>query len=250
MTGIFSTLTLLCQLYGDTLRWYDPATAGWNAVNFCMGYPLHWAVIFPVDSLTNGRIVHSGRVHIWEALYEPGIMRLASGTPTDPLSVLDSGSFHSTGYGFYEVFFGDTILLNQGDTIWLWCVQNAGATQLIASIDLGPPVDDYGNKVSVDGGGSWQNLGDYSLNYNWVMELILTPVDVEEGPAEPGEKLALLPAPGGFWISGYSGLAQIYDPAGRLVLRKEVKAKTLIGPLRPGVYFVVAGRERARVAVR
>jgi hypothetical protein len=64
------------------------------------------------------------------------------------------------------------------------------------------------------------------------------------------EKLTLLPAPGGFWITGYEGPAQVYDPAGRLVLSKEIKGKTLISPLRPGVYFVVAGKQRARVAIR
>ncbi|MGB9590426.1 MAG: T9SS type A sorting domain-containing protein, partial [Candidatus Hydrothermia bacterium] len=70
------------------------------------------------------------------------------------------------------------------------------------------------------------------------MELILTPLDVEEGRLNP-RKAGAPPAPGGFWISGYSGLAQIYDPAGRLVLSREIKGETLISPLGPGVYFVV-----------
>ncbi len=82
------------------------------------------------------------------------------------------------------------------------------------------------------------------------MELILTPLDVKEGSAKPEEKLALLPAPGGFYITGYEGPVQIYDPAGRFVLSKEIKGKTLISPLRPGVYFVVAGRERAGIVTR
>jgi hypothetical protein len=90
----------------------------------------------------------------------------------------------------------------------------------------------------------------YYFSYNCVMELILTPLDVKEGPARPGGKLTLVPAPGGFYISGYSGSAKIYDPAGRLILSKEINGKTLIGPLRPGVYFVIAGRQRARIAAR
>ncbi len=73
---------------------------------------------------------------------------------------------------------------------------------------------------------------------------------LEYPPSEPEKGLILLMAPGGFWITGYSGEAKIYDPAGRLVLSKEIKGKTLISPLRPGVYFVVAGKERERVAVR
>ena len=81
------------------------------------------------------------------------------------------------------------------------------------------------------------------------MELIPAPLDVEEGPARPGGKLMLLPAPGGFWITGYEGPAQIYDPVGRLIMSKEVKGKTLISPLEPWVYFVVAGRQGAKVAV-
>jgi len=62
--------------------------------------------------------------------------------------------------------------------------------------------------------------------------------------------LVLIPASHGFYINGYSGEAQIYDPAGRLVLKREIKGKTLIGPISPGIYFVVAGKERARVMVR
>jgi hypothetical protein len=79
---------------------------------------------------------------------------------------------------------------------------------------------------------------------------VCPPVVAEEAGAPPSGSLTLLPAPSGFWITGYSGEARIYDPAGRLVLSKEIKGKTLISPLSPGVYFVVAGKERARIAVR
>jgi len=72
----------------------------------------------------------------------------------------------------------------------------------------------------------------------------------EETGAPPSGSLTLLPAPGGFYITGYEGSARIYDPAGRLVLSQEINGKTLISPLKPGVYFVVAGKGRARIAVR
>jgi outer membrane protein assembly factor BamB len=64
------------------------------------------------------------------------------------------------------------------------------------------------------------------------------------------KELKLMMAPSGFLISGYEGEAQVYDPAGRLILTREIKSKTLISPLKPGVYFVVAGSQRAKVAVR
>ena len=105
----------------------------------------------------------------------------------------------------------------------------------------------YTTLVSFDGI-TWESACVYDFG-NWVMELILTPVDVEEGPAKPEGKLTLLPVHGGFYITGYKGPARVYDPTGRLIMSKEVKGKTLIGPLGPGVYFVVAGRQRARVAV-
>jgi len=73
---------------------------------------------------------------------------------------------------------------------------------------------------------------------------------IEESSSDPGLSLILVPVPQGFWITGHSGEARIYDSAGRLVLSKRVKGKTLISPLKPGVYFVVAGREKARAAVR
>ncbi len=75
-------------------------------------------------------------------------------------------------------------------------------------------------------------------------------IRITESPPEPKPSLVLIPATRGFWITGCSGEAMIYDPAGRLVLKKEIRGKTLINPLRPGVYFVVAGKERGRVAVR
>ena len=75
-------------------------------------------------------------------------------------------------------------------------------------------------------------------------------VMVSEALSEPVPKLILIPASHGFWITGHSGPVQIYDPAGRIVLSKEIKGKTLIGPMRPGVYFVVAGRQRGQAVVR
>ncbi|MGB9589559.1 MAG: hypothetical protein ACP5QG_00825 [candidate division WOR-3 bacterium] len=248
---ILLSLALFTQSHGDTLRWYDIKTAGWNAmgINSGGGY-MKWGIIWPVDSNLDGRIVHSGRSYIWEPtpMPAPGTMKLCLGTTDSPTVVLDSGSFYSTGQGFYEVFFGDTIALHEGDLIWLWCNQLFGSGQFVAGIDSGPAVRGYGDLFKM--GNVWMELYEYGLNYNWVMELILTPTDVEEGPAKPEEKFALIPVPGGFWIAGYSGSAQIYDPAGRLVLSKEIKGKTLIGPLRRGIYFVVAGKRRARVAVR
>ncbi|MGC8894844.1 MAG: hypothetical protein ACP5QG_08380 [candidate division WOR-3 bacterium] len=62
--------------------------------------------------------------------------------------------------------------------------------------------------------------------------------------------LALLPVPSGFWVIGYSGPVKIYDSAARLVLSREIEGKTLIGPLKSGVYLVVGKRQRAMVAVR
>jgi len=75
-------------------------------------------------------------------------------------------------------------------------------------------------------------------------------IGITEFPPEPRPELILIPTHQGFFISGHSGPARIYDPAGRLVLAREIKGKTLISPLMPGVYFVVAGKQRARVAVR
>ncbi len=248
MTGL--VLALLTQSAGDTLRWYDTTTAGWTGIGIYEGYPFRWGVILPIDSLFDGRTVHSGGVYIWEPtpMPAPGTMKLCTGTLDSPIILLDSGSFYSSGQGFYEVFFGDTIALHEGDLVWLWCSQFINSGQFPAGVDSGPAVQGYGDLLMV--GNTWEELLDWGLNYNWVMELILTPLDVEEGLAKPEEKLALVPAPGGFWITGYEGPAQIYDPAGRLVLKKEIKGKTMISPLRPGVYFVVAGMERARVAIR
>ncbi len=75
-------------------------------------------------------------------------------------------------------------------------------------------------------------------------------IGASESSPDPRPNLILVPTSHGFYITGYSGPAQIYDPAGRLVLNREIKGKTLIGPLSPGVYFVVAGRGMAKVTVR
>jgi len=82
-------------------------------------------------------------------------------------------------------------------------------------------------------------------------EFVLLPTaGVGEGlPPEPGQGLTLTMAPEGFLISGYSGPVQVYDATGRLILSREIKGKTLIGPLKPGVYFVRAGKLRERVPV-
>jgi len=83
----------------------------------------------------------------------------------------------------------------------------------------------------------------------YLVHLADTTGGISEG-SESERGLVLTPAPSGFLISGYEGEAQVYDPAGRLILTREIKSKALIGPLKPGVYFVVAGSQRAKVAVR
>jgi len=248
MIGI--TLLHLAQISGDTLRWYNADSADWSVAGLIIGPYCHWAIKFVIDPSLDGRTLHSGKVYIWDPGDSLITMRLCRGTASNPGVVLDSGSLYATvGHSFYEVPFGDTIILNRGDTIWLWCYQTRITGEWPWTIDGGPAVPGYGDRISFDGA-VWEGLNDYGFNSNWVMELILTPLDVKEGPARPDGKLTLLPAPGGFWITGYEGPALIYDPAGRLVLSKEIKGKTLISPLRPGVYFVVAGKQRARVAIR
>ncbi|MEO0249343.1 MAG: hypothetical protein ABIN58_07300 [candidate division WOR-3 bacterium] len=250
---IFLTLILLAQSNGDTLRWYDTTTAGYMGISYGSAGLFEWAIIFPIDSSLDGRAVHSGRVQIWEPMDYPGIMRLClggyNGYGSHSPDVLDSGSFHATDSLFFqEVFFGDTIALHDGDTIWLWCSQQYNTGEYTGSVDKGPAIRPWGDIVRVNG--IWYELYPYGLDYNWVMELILTPADVEEGPAKPEGKLTLLPAPGGFYITGYEGPAQIYDPAGRLILSKDIKGKTLISPLRPGFYFVMAGKQRGKMVLR
>ena len=183
--------SLLSQVHGDTLRWYDPETAGWSAIG--VGYSdVNWAIILPIDSELDGRTVHSGRVHIWQDMgpYKC-TMRLCYGTLDSPTVVLDSDSFLTPGWGFYEVLFGDSIVLNQGDLIWLWCSQPFNMGQYPAGVDSGPAVLDYGDLIY--GAGSWGDMADMGLDYNWVMELILTPQEVQEGPLPgPPEELTLL----------------------------------------------------------
>jgi hypothetical protein len=102
--------------------------------------------------------------------------------------------------------------------------------------------------VAVDTSGGVYIAGNWNDDIQ-VIKLRDSLTTVHEGCAKD-TRLLLAPAPDGFFISGYEGEARIYDPAGRLVLSREINGKALISPLRPGVYFVVAGKEKARVAVR
>jgi len=162
-------------------------SADWSVARLIMGPYCHWAIKFVIDPSLDGRTLHSGRVHIWNPGDSLIRMRLCRGTASNPGVVLDSGSFYATvGHSFYEVPFGDTIILNRGDTIWLWCYQTRITGEWPWTIDSGPAVPGYGDRISFDGA-VWEGLNDYGFNSNWVMELILTPVDVEEGPARPRE---------------------------------------------------------------
>jgi hypothetical protein len=242
---IILVFILLTQSNGDTLRWYVTNPFGPLGMSYS---EIWWGASFLIDSPLDGRTIHSGRAFIWDSMPYPGTMNIFMGTDVAPDTLVQTGTFYATGQGFYEVTFGDSTVIHTGDHLWLVCYQRTYVGRYCPTMDSGPG-NPSGGWVSFDGS-IWSKLSDYGLNYNWVMELILTPTDVEEGPAKPEEKLALLPAPGGFWITGYEGPAWIYDPAGRLVLSKEIKGKTLISPLRPGVYFVIAERQRARVAVK
>jgi hypothetical protein len=48
-----------------------------------------------------------------------GLMRLCRGDHAHPIFLLDSGTSNSTGYGFSGVFFGDSVVLHEGDYVWL-----------------------------------------------------------------------------------------------------------------------------------
>jgi hypothetical protein len=177
MTGL--ALIVASQVFGDTLRWYDPKTIDFNCMGTGQPPRFHWAILLPIDSSLDGRTVHSGRVHICEPMDSSGILRLCKGFPPNVI-VLDSGSFYSTEFGFYEVPFGDTIVLNQGDEIWLWCSYWQNLAEYPATADAGPAVRGFGDWVSTDGT-VWSELYQYGFDYNWVMELILMPLDVKEG---------------------------------------------------------------------
>lgn len=247
---IWLTLFFLSQSSADTLRWYDTTTIGHTALGFTSGGYMHWAIVLPIDSSLDGREIYTGRVHISEPMDSLGILRFCLGTGERPITVLDSGYFRSVCYGFYEVRFWFAPPLRAGDTVWLWCTQWHRYKQYPATSDDGKPVFlGYSDMASFDDV-VWWDASDISHGYNWIMEIVLLPSEVEEEPAKHEGKITLLPASGGFWVTGYSGPTQIYDPAGRLVLKKEIRGKTLISPLRPGVYFVVAENQRARVAIR
>ncbi|MEO0181485.1 MAG: hypothetical protein ABIM74_09555 [candidate division WOR-3 bacterium] len=83
----------------------------------------------------------------------------------------------------------------------------------------------------------------------YIVHLSDTTNEIKEN-TKSNHSLTIIPAPFGFYITCPSGEARIYDSAGRLVMAREIKGKTLISPLVPGVYFVVAGEERVKVAVR
>ncbi len=250
MSVFILLITVLSQrmIQGDTLRWYDPESAGYTSIGVAPG-SMYWGVRFPVDSGIAGRTVFSARIHLSEMMDSAGTAFLCKGGAS-PDTVLDMKKFLSVGYGFYEVRFSPLDQqFNLGDTIWLWCSQPLQSGQYPVTVDSGPAVRGLGDMISTHGI-TWEELIDYGFDYNWVMELILEPEEVSEDTHEAGSELALLPAPGGFYITGYKGPAQIYDPAGRLILTKEIKGKTRIEPLRPGVYMVVAGRQKGKVVIR
>ncbi len=239
---IYLVLTLLSQSSGDTLRWYDTTATRYEQWGLSNGGYFHWAIVLPIDSSYDGRTVHSGRVHIWEAMDLSGTMRLCLGNHNHPVSILDSGSFFSTGYGFYEVFFGNSIVLHAGDTVWLWCTQWHAQGQEPATAD-GSFCIYYGSLASIDGM-SWETICTYYLGSNWVMELILTPSDVEEGPAKPTEFFMSLissnPVKGNLKLQygipledeGPASL-KIYDVSGRCV-------QTVFSEEKPAGYYELA----------
>ena len=244
-------MTVLSQrtIQGDTLRWYDTTTAGYDAIGD--GVVLCWGVRFPVDSALAGRTVFSGRVHLFERMDTPGTLFLSKGG-SSPDTVLDYNKFLSVGYGFYEVRFSPLYQhFKLGDTIWLWCYQVEGSGQYPATTDSGPAVHGYGDMVSFDRGYTWAELIDYGIDYNWVMELILSPEDVQEKTTpKPPETLKLSPGTGCLYITGYQGLVRVYDPVGRLILSQKVSGRARLAPLSPGVYLVVAGEQSASAVVR
>lgn len=244
-------LMLLVQVHGDTLRWYTTEPAYF----FEWYREWYWAVNFYTPPQVVGRTIHSGRFYLICDNQPPtGTLSIYKGAERRPETCIVTETFYFNGPGWYEVFFGDSLVLQAREWIWLVCHQEGMPYYgfYVGTMDSGPVLMPYRSWVSMGNDSSWISLTSlcYPYDYNWVMEIILTPLDVEEGQAKPEEKLALVPAPGGFWITGYEGPAWIYDPAGRLVLSREIKGKTLISPLRSGVYFVVAGKERAKAAVQ
>jgi hypothetical protein len=163
----------------EEIKYYNPDTLT-HVIGLSGGTPpYYWysAIRFSQDELapyagwdlTKVNVALScdnGQLEVWAKLTVWG-----EGTENYPGSIIyedDTLYFDATGFHIIEL--STPIPLDDHDEIWIgieWEQTEEGA--FIPFTDDGPAVDKKGCWVSQNGGGTWNQLSEYALDYNWGM---------------------------------------------------------------------------------
>ncbi len=98
-------------------------------------------------------------LHIWTGENAANI--IYSDTITNPIA------------GMWNVVnINSTIILDASLEYWVgYDIINQVAGTFPAGTDAGPAIAGFGDKISTDGGNTWENLSGFGLNYNWNVEM-------------------------------------------------------------------------------
>ena len=236
----------------DTLKWYDKVD--YTAIGITGGGTLYWGVRFYIDAAHVGKITECG-FYLHETVnWEQGLMTTWDGYTYAPYILIEQEYFDPRIHtGWYACSFDNTYTYS-GMNLWITCMLDHENGEYPASVDDGPAVVGYGDWIYIDG--SWEELVDYGLNYNWNIYAIAQ-TDVSEDVAGSLLELKVPTVSRGQINIDYTLPERcevslgIYDMTGKLVIPLKEGTQSagsymaLISGLRPGGYIVnlVAGGE-------
>jgi len=99
----------------------------------------------------------------------------SAGTDTTPGALITQRSYSASDSGWHRIDLTDPVALDAGQDIWASVEVKHAAGEYPIGIDAGPAIDGKGDWIYF--GGTWSELQDIPLDYNWNVRVIVSAGD-------------------------------------------------------------------------
>ncbi len=153
---------------------WDSGT-NFSAISLTNGGNLSVAARWDANSLSDfdGDTIKKIKVYISDDQFDYLVLHIWTGA--DAANNIYTDTVNNPVAGTWnEYTVTDTLLFDASLEYWFgYELVNTAAEAYCAGTDAGPAVVGYGDKISTDGGNSWDNISDFGLSYNWNIQMLL-----------------------------------------------------------------------------
>ncbi len=142
-----------------------------TAVSACQGFTA--AIRWDAGSLEakDGDTISKIKYYLTDTSFQYIVLHIWTGA--NAVNIIYTDTVENPVAGVWSTrFISDTIILDASLEYWVgYDIVNEIAGTFPAGTDAGPAITGYGDKISGDGGSTWDNLSDLGLSYNWNIEM-------------------------------------------------------------------------------